>query len=344
MPARGVLHGAPPSFFLLCLEHALERTASPAACLDPLAVPRTDVLRRRVRPAGSSLRVVDIPGHHGGRLAIDPLVSVAAMIDALLEARLAQRLVGELRPAFADPQQLVPGRAEPARVPLRARQLENRPGAQAPRPHLPGCHEEVRVMMTLVAPCARLVYREVDGAPVPVGQLPGTSSRKLRAVGLSKLRRERHQHFPGTPCVTALSGLLYCVPECGSLARPVDVRPARELRRQQDFLMRDVLTVGVVVTLARAIVVDPLAGAVGGSSRDATAFSPGEDFDVQEVLGHRALLPALRLLSACSRKRTESSTARASSRGSRRRATCSAGGERRSRSPRRSCALARDAP
>src|SRR5207245_2135736 len=44
--------------------------------------------------------------------------------------------------------------------------------------------------------------------------------------------------------------------------------------------------------------------------RDAAAFSPGEDFDVQEVLGHRALFPALRLLPACSPKRTESSTAR----------------------------------
>src|SRR5438876_1683307 len=165
MPARGVLHGAPPSFFLLSLEHARERTGSPAACLDPLAVPRTDVLRRRVRPAGSSLCVVEIPGHHGGRLAVDALVSVAAMIDALLEARLAQRLVGELRPASADPQQLVPGRAEPARVPLCARQLENRPRTQAPRPHLPGCHEEVRVMMALVAPCARLVHRGSTALP-----------------------------------------------------------------------------------------------------------------------------------------------------------------------------------
>src|SRR5438876_9318974 len=108
MPARGVLHGAPPSFFLLCLEHALERTASPAAGLDPLAVPRTDVLPRRVRPAGSSLCVVDIPGHHGSRLAVDALVSVAAMIAVLLVGRLARRLVRARGPAWAVPGQRVP--------------------------------------------------------------------------------------------------------------------------------------------------------------------------------------------------------------------------------------------
>src|SRR5207249_2185578 len=51
----------------------------------------------------------------------------------------------------------------------------------------------------------------------------------------------------------------------------------------------DVLTIGVVVDLARALVADALARAVGRSPRDAAAFSPREDLDVQKILCHRAV-------------------------------------------------------
>src|SRR5437016_12618733 len=66
-------------------------------------------------------------------------------------------------------------------------------------------------------------------------------------------------------------------------------RAPDELRCQHDLLVKDVLTIGVVVDLARALVADALARAVGRSPRDPAAFSPREDLDVQKILCHRAV-------------------------------------------------------
>src|SRR5205807_9181666 len=87
----------------------------------------------------------------------------------------------------------------------------------------------------------------------------------------------------------AATRVLRRVPQCRSVPRPVGVRPAGELRRQHDLLVKDVVTIGVVVDLARALIADALARAVGRSPRDAAAFSPREDLDVQKVLCHRAV-------------------------------------------------------
>src|SRR5437899_6816924 len=65
-------------------------------------------------------------------------------------------------------------------------------------------------------------------------------------------------------------------------------RAPDELRCQHDLLVKDVLTIGVVVDLARPLVADALACAVGGSPRDAVTFPPREDLDVQKILCHRA--------------------------------------------------------
>src|SRR5207248_10592471 len=55
-----------------------------------------------------------------------------------------------------------------------------------------------------------------------------------------------------------------------------------------DLLVKDVVTIGVVVDLARPLVADALARAVGGSPRHAATFAPREDLDVQKILCHRA--------------------------------------------------------
>src|SRR5205823_3040919 len=66
-------------------------------------------------------------------------------------------------------------------------------------------------------------------------------------------------------------------------------RAAVGARNLADLLVKDVLTIGVVVDLARPLVADALARAVGRSPRDAAALPPREDLDVQKILRHRAV-------------------------------------------------------
>src|SRR5437764_9599872 len=66
-------------------------------------------------------------------------------------------------------------------------------------------------------------------------------------------------------------------------------RAAVGARNLADLLVKDVLTIGVVVDLARPLVADALARAVGRSPRDAAALPPREDLAVQKILCHRAV-------------------------------------------------------
>src|SRR5204862_5111761 len=175
---------------------------------------------------------------------------------------------------------------------------------------------EVGVMMALVAVAARLMHGEVDRALIPVGQLPRESTGELHAPGRFKLRRKRHQHLSREPRIAA-TRVLRRVPQCRSIACPVGVRPAGELRCQHDLLVKDVVTIGVVVDLARALIADALARAVGRSPRDAAAFSPREDLDVQKILCHRAVRrrAAALMVAQTGRKLKSSSLMRCSWRG-----------------------------
>ena len=173
-------------------------------------------------------------------------------------------------------------------MPLRARQFKRRPAPEALGSHLAGRHQQVGVMMALVAVAARLVHGEVDRAPIPLRQLPRESTGEFRALSRRKLPGKYHQHLARKPRIAAIR-VLRRVPQRRSIARPVGVRPAGELRGQHDLLVKDVVTIGVVVDLACALVADALARAVGRSPRDAAAFSPREDLDVQKVLCHRAV-------------------------------------------------------
>src|SRR5205823_10336088 len=76
-------------------------------------------------------------------------------------------------------------------------------------------------------------------------------------------------------------------------------RAAVGARNLADLLVKDVLTIAVVVDLARALIADALARAVGRSPRDAAALPPREDLDVQKVLCHRAVRRRAAALNGC---------------------------------------------
>jgi len=89
---------------------------------------------------------------------------------------------------------------------------------------------------------------------------------------------------------------------------PARVSPPGELGSQHDLLVQDVLASGVVVDLARPLVADTLARPVRRRSRDAAPLASREDLDVEEVLGHRAVLShAQQLPPPCLPKEGESS-------------------------------------
>ena len=82
-------------------------------------------------------------------------------------------LVGaeKLRPALAQPQQIILGWSEPTSMALLARQLESRARADSSGTHLTRGHQNVRVMMSLIGLWTRLMDREVHRRVIPIGEL-----------------------------------------------------------------------------------------------------------------------------------------------------------------------------
>src|SRR5882672_10598508 len=81
------------------------------------------------------------------------------------------------------------------------------------------------------------------------------------------------------------------VPERGAVLGPGHVGPGGELSRKDDFLVRDVAAIGVVIHLARSLIADALARAIGSGSRDSSALTTRDMLGAEKIGGHRASVP-----------------------------------------------------
>jgi hypothetical protein len=81
------------------------------------------------------------------------------MIDARRHPRFVQRLIRDLRPSLAHPEDLIPARTQAALMPIRSREVEGGPGTQTVGAYLPSGHEKVGVMMAVVGMRTRFVDR-----------------------------------------------------------------------------------------------------------------------------------------------------------------------------------------
>src|ERR1700733_8887701 len=159
-----------PALLPLALEHAGQLRRTFLTRLDTLAVSGADVVADRIAPSTDALRVEDALRHHRLRLAIDALVFITAVINTRGQPRIVERLVRNLRPALAQPQQIILGWSEPTSMALLARQLESRARADSSGTHLTRGHQNVRVMMSLIGLWTRLMDREVHRRVIPIGE------------------------------------------------------------------------------------------------------------------------------------------------------------------------------
>jgi len=94
------------------------------------------------------------------------------------------------------------------------------------------------------------------------------------------------QIFPGHSGVLATLGGLRGIPKSGTVGRPAHVLAGKP-RREQDFLVHDVLPVRVIVGASRAFVANALARAIRGGARRAATVRATEGFHIQEIKRHR---------------------------------------------------------
>ena len=117
----------------------------------------------------------------------------------------------------------------------------------------------------------------INGASEPVRQLLGKIAYQLRPLLWCQFGGQRNHDFSGEPRIETLR--VFCrVPEDGTVAGPVELVISRELRRQHDLLVNDVVAARVVVHFASSLVPNSLACAIGGSPRGAPSLGATEVF------------------------------------------------------------------
>ena len=240
---------------------------------------RADGLTGWNAPAQSTFHIENCRRYSRLRFAIDALGLIAAVIDALHDARFAQRLVQHLPPSLAHPQELVPGGRKAARVPIRSIQLQCRSGTETAGAYLTGRHQHMRVVMPLIRLRPRPVDREVHRIPIPIRELLREPPHQLNPLGRRKFRRHQHQNLARQPAVLSPARMLGRIPECGPLQRPLHIGLVGTAGRQHDLRMRDIRTVGVVINRARALITDELARPIRGSPGRLAALAARNDFD-----------------------------------------------------------------
>ena len=185
--------------------------------------------RRRARP------------HMHGRLLLDPLPLVAAMVHPLDATGALKGDILHLGPPAPPPLDL------PARLLVQFAGLLAQPFRADP----PRRRQQMGMMVALVALATWCVDRHVHRHPMPLADLPREAQRKLAPRLGRQLGRKRDFIFTGDGGVLARLGLLGGVPERG----PV-VGPRRGVGGHNKRVMLDALLAGVIVDEAGSLVRD----------------------------------------------------------------------------------------
>ena len=165
--------------------------------------------------------------------------------------------------------------------------VERRFRTQTQKRHLAGRREQMGVEVPGIASWKfpGRVDCEINGKAVAVRQLPREASHQTNPLRGREFDRQRDQIFAGNARVLAFFGAFRCVPQTGSISSPRHV-VIGEFARQHDFLVQNVLPIGMIVCLAGALIADAFAGAVGNGTRCIAAARTAEGFHVQKIDGH----------------------------------------------------------
>ena len=144
------------------------------------------------------------------------------------------------------------------------------------------------MMISGVRSRPRQMHTHVHGAPVFVRQLLGKAACKLNTSLGGQLSREDCQPFTRKARITTQSSVLRGIPQRGAIPRPSHAGIVCQVRGQDDFLMRHITTVRVIVNLTRPLVPNPLPRAIGGRSRHPRSISPRDMFGAEKINRHRA--------------------------------------------------------
>src|ERR1700677_2447789 len=143
-------------------------------------------------------------------------------------------------------------------------------------------------MIARVSAGPRLMDADIDGAAILVGELARERAHEARALRRAQFRGQEDEPFPGQAGITAKARMFSGVPEGGAILGPGHVGPGGELRRKDDFLVRDIAAIRVVIHLARSLIADALARPVGGRSGDSSALASRDMLGTEKIRGHRA--------------------------------------------------------
>jgi hypothetical protein len=166
--------------------------------------------------------------------------------------------------------------------------FEVRPPAKAIWGDLTGGHQQMSMVIARIRAGPGLMEADIDGAAVLVGELACEVAHQIGALSRTQFLRDEDEQLPGQTGVSAKACVLGSVPENGSILGPGHVEADSEVCGKNDFLVRNIATIGAVVHLARALVADSLARAVGRGPGGTRALTSRDVLGAEKIRGHRA--------------------------------------------------------
>jgi hypothetical protein len=132
------------------------------------------------------------------------------------------------------------------------------------------------------------VHADVHGAPISVSQLPRERTNQPDALFRCKFAGQkdkpvaRHTRVAPQPC------MLGSIPQCGAILRPSHVWSPFHVRGEDNFLVKDIFAIRVIVNLARAFIANALPSPIGSSFRHLRPVPSRDMAAAKEEHRHRA--------------------------------------------------------
>jgi hypothetical protein len=117
----------------------------------------------------------------------------------------------------------------------------------------------------------------VDGESITVCKLLRECFNQSYALRRRQFHRQRDQVLARYARIDARLGTFRGVPQTGAVFRPVHF-VGGESARQNDFFVHDIPAIGMIVSLAAALIADALAGAVRSSAHRAAPAGASKGF------------------------------------------------------------------
>ena len=150
------------------------------------------------------------------------------------------------------------------------------------RGHAARGHEDVRVVVALVAILAGGMDADIDGNAMTGNERPAKIEGQRLPIFGGKLGGQSHNEFAADRRILAALCRFGCVPESGAISRPLG-----SVSRSKQGRSLDTTLSGVVVDFAGLLINDSFTGTVsgGGGRRPASRTAYGVDLKVKDRHG-----------------------------------------------------------